>query len=164
VQIYLPVHQAACSQEILNRIDAFRFDNEAVVRHVEHFDDSCRTDIPFRYAGVETVASKIIEPVHIQLPAYKLMQETFRIFVLEDLNGKAELPVHLLVHPFHEYKGDFFVRNSFDNGVFEHMRERTVTDVVQQDSRLYSFSLAVKDKITFGGQLGDSFAHQVEST
>ena len=92
------------------------------------------------------------------------MQETFRIFVLEDLNGKAELPVHLLVHPFHEYKGDFFVRNSFDNGVFEHMRERTVTDVVQQDSRLYSFSLAVKDKITFGGQLGDSFAHQVEST
>ena len=60
----------------------------------------------------------------------KLVQKAFRILVLEDLNGKVELAVHLLVHPLHQHKGNLFVGDSFYNGVFQDMGERAVTDVM----------------------------------
>ena len=44
------------------------------------------------------------------------------------------------------------------------MRERTVTDVVQQDGCLYGFGFTVEYKVTFGSQLCDGLAHQVEGT
>ena len=89
MQVYLPVHQATCREEILDRIDPFGFDNQTVIRYIKHFDDSGRADVTFRYACIKAVAAKIIKPVHIQLTAYELMQKAFRIFVLEDLNGKT---------------------------------------------------------------------------
>lgn len=123
MQVYLPVHQATCREEILDRIDPFGFDNQTVIRYIKHFDDSGRADVTFRYACIKAVAAKIIKSVHIQLTAYELMQKAFRVFVLEDLNGKTQLAVHLFVHPFHQHKRNLFVRDSFYNRVFQYMRE-----------------------------------------
>lgn len=53
---------------------------------------------------------------------------------------------------------------SFDNGVFKNMRKRPVADVVQKDGCLYGFGFTVEYEVPFGGQLRDSFAHQVESS
>ena len=91
MQIYLPVHQATCRKEILDRVDSFGFDNQAVVRYIKHFYNPCGTDISFCHTCVKAVAAKIIQSVHIQLTAYKLMEKAFWIFVFEDLNGKTKM-------------------------------------------------------------------------
>ena len=131
MQIYLPIHEATCCQEIFDRVDTFGFNYETVVGHIKHLDDAGRTDIPFCNTGIETVTTKIIEAVHIQLTTDELMQKPFRIFVLKDLYGKTKLPVHFFIHSFHQHKGDFFVRNSLYNRIFKHMRKRTMSDVMQ---------------------------------
>jgi HD superfamily phosphohydrolase len=59
---------------------------------------------------------------------------------------------------------DYLRRDSFYNRVFQYMRERAVSYIMQQDGSLHGLRFTIKDKIAFGGQLGDSFAHQVEST
>ena len=164
MQVYLPVHQATCREEILDRIDPFGFDNQTVIRYIKHFDDSGRADVTFRYACIKAVAAKIIKSVHIQLTAYELMQKAFRVFVLEDLNGKTQLAVHLFIHLFHQHERNLFVRDSFYNRVFQYMRERAVSYIMQQDGSLHGLRFTIKDKIAFGGQLGDSFTHQVKST
>ena len=42
------------------------------------------------------------------------------------------------------------------------MGERAVTDVVHQNGCLYGFGFAVENKVSFGPQLLDGLAHQVE--
>ena len=54
--------------------------------------------------------------------------------------------------------------DTVDEGTFEHMRERSVSYVVQQDSGFYGFSFAVEDEMSLGCEFADGFAHQVEST
>ncbi len=73
MQVYLPVHQATCCEEILDRIDPFGFDNESVIRYIKHFDNSGGTDVSFCHACIKAVTAKIIKSVHIQLTAYELM-------------------------------------------------------------------------------------------
>src|SRR3712207_9264537 len=90
MKIYLPIHQPACGKEVFYGIDAFGFDNQMVVCHIEHLDDTRRTDIPFGDSRVETVAAEIIEPVHVELSADELVQEAFGVFVLKNLNGETE--------------------------------------------------------------------------
>ena len=121
MQIYLPVHQATCRKEILDRVDSFGFDNQAVIRYIKHFYNPCGTDISFCHTCVKAVAAKIIQSVHIQLTAYKLMEKAFWIFVFEDLNGKTKLTVHLFVHPFHQHEGNLFVGDSFYYSIFQYM-------------------------------------------
>ena len=51
-----------------------------------------------------------------------------------------------------------------DEGVFQHMTERAMSDVVQQDGGLNSLCLAVEDEMSFQLQGLDSLAHQIEGT
>ena len=164
MQIYLPVHQTARGEKVLNGIDAFGFYHQMVVLYIEHLDDTCRTYISLRDPCIEAVATKVVEAVHIQLPADQLMKETFGIFVLEYLDGECELPVHLFVDTFHEHQGNVFVRYALDNGILQYVRERTMPDVVHQDGCLYGFSFTVEDEIAFGCKLLDGLAHQVEGS
>ena len=55
------------------------------------------------------------------------------------------------------------MRDTPDEGVFQYMRERTMSDVVHQDSRLYSLGFRVEDKLPFLLERLDGLAHQVES-
>ena len=162
MQIYLPVHQAACSEEVFDRVDSFGFYDQMVVFYIEHLDDARRTYVTFRYSGIEAVAAQVVEAVHVQLSAYQLVEETLGVFILEYLDGKCQLPVHFFVDAFHEHQGNVFVRDTFYNSIFKHVRERTVPDVVHEDSRLYGFRFTVENEVSFGGKLLDSFTHKVE--
>ena len=162
VQIDLPVHQPAGGEEVLDGVDAFCLHYQVVVFHVEHLDDAGGADVPFDYARVVAVAAQVVQTVHVQLPADQLMQEAFRVFVLEDADGEGQLSVHLLVDALHQQQRDVFVRNAAHDGVLQYVRERTVPDVVHQDGGFHGFRLAVEDEVSFGGEVLYGFAHQVE--
>lgn len=53
---------------------------------------------------------------------------------------------------------------SFDNGVFKNMRKGPWPMSCRRMVRLYGFGFTVEYEVPFGGQLRDSFAHQVESS
>ena len=121
MQIYLPVHQTTGCEKVFDRIDAFGFNNEVVIGHIKHLDDTGRTDVPLCDTGIETVTSQIVQTVHVELPTDELVKETFGIFVFEYLDGKAELPVHFFVHAFHKHEGNLFVRYILHDSIFEYM-------------------------------------------
>ena len=160
----LPVIGVPIKGSVLDGVDAFRLNYQVVVLHIEHLDDTGRADVSFGHSGIETVSAQIIQTVHIQLSAHQLVEEALGIFVLEDLDGKGELPFQLLVHALHEHQRDFFVRDACYDGVFEYMRERTMSYIVQEDGGLYSFGFAIEDEVAFGSKGSDSFAHQVKCT
>lgn len=53
------------------------------------------------------------------------------------------------------------MRDTTDDGVFQHMREGAVADVVHQDGCLDGFGFAVEDEVSLGRQVLDGFGHQV---
>ena len=73
MKIDLPIHKSPRNEVVLDREHTFLFYDEAVVGDVEHLDDTGRADAAFDYTGEETVSHKIIEPVHIELTANKLV-------------------------------------------------------------------------------------------
>ena len=109
MQVDLPVHQATGGEEVFDGVDAFGLYHQMVVLYIQHLDDAGGANVAFGHSGIETVAAQVVQAVHIQLPAYQLVQEAFGIFVLEDLNGECQLSVHLLVDAFHQHQGDVFV-------------------------------------------------------
>ena len=131
--------------------------------HIEHLDDACRADVAFCYAGIETVAAKVVHAVHVELSADQLVQELLGVFVLEYLDGKCELSVHFFVDTLHQHEGDILVRYALYDGVFQYMREGTVSDVMHQNGCLYCFGFTVENEVSLAGELLDSFARQMES-
>lgn len=83
VQIDLPVHQAAGSEEVLNRIDAFGLYYQVVILYIQHLDNAGGANVAFGHSGIEAVAAQVVQAVHIQLPAYQLVQEALGVFILE---------------------------------------------------------------------------------
>ena len=178
VQIYLPIHQAAGHEEVLDGVDAFLLDDEVVVLHVEHLDDARRADVSLGDARVEAVAdarradvslgdarveavaAQVVQAVHVQLAADQLVEEALGILVLEYLDGQR--PVHLAVDALHQQQGDVFVGDAAHDGVFQHVREGPVADVVHQDGGLDGFGFAVEDEVALGRQVLDGLGHQVE--
>ena len=51
-----------------------------------------------------------------------------------------------------------------NEGVFEHVAEGPMPDVVQEDGCLHRYSLTVEDKVSLLLQREDGFAHQVEGS
>lgn len=92
------------------------------------------------------------------------MEEALGVFVFEDFDGEGELSTKLLVHLFHDHQRDVLMAHPMNEGVFEHMAERPVPDVVQEDGSLHRFCLAVEDKVSLLLQREDGFAHQVEGS
>lgn len=56
------------------------------------------------------------------------------------------------------------MRYTLYNGVFQYMRERTVSDIMHQNGRLHCFGFTVEDEVPFASEVLDSFARQMEST
>ena len=67
VEIDLPVHQPSGGQVVLQRVDALMLDDQPVVHHIEHLDDTCRPDITLGDPSKERVAPEIVETVHVEL-------------------------------------------------------------------------------------------------
>ena len=109
VQIHLPIHQAARSEVVLNRIDAFLFNHQSVVDDVEHLDDACRADVSFGNTREERVAAQVVEPVHVELRGDELVKESLRVVVFEDFDGQREASLHLAVHLFHHHERNLLV-------------------------------------------------------
>ena len=55
-----------------------------------------------------------------------------------------------------------FVGDAAYDGVFQHVREGPVADVVHQDGGLDGFGFAVEDEVALGRQVLDGLGHQVE--
>ena len=53
VQIDLPVHQAAGSEEVLNRIDAFGLYYQVVILYIQHLDNAGGANVAFGHSGIE---------------------------------------------------------------------------------------------------------------
>ena len=75
------------------------------------------------------------------------MEEALGVFILEYLDGKGELSAKLLVHLLHHHQRDVLVADTLDERVFQHMAERSMPDVVQEDGCLHRFCLAVEDEV-----------------
>ena len=69
MQIDLPVHQTPGSKKVFYGINAFGFNHEMVICYIKHFDDSGRSDVTFRYTGIEAVATQVVETIHVELSA-----------------------------------------------------------------------------------------------
>ena len=135
-----------------------------IVYHIEHLDDTSRTNVTFRHSCIERITTKIVEPVHIELTGDQLVQEVLRVLTLEDRNSQVQLPVEMTVDFFHHQQRDLLMRNIVDEGIFQDMREGTVTDIVHQDGRLDCFCFGVKDEISLLLERPHSLGHQVKST
>ena len=90
------------------------------------------------------------------------MQEILRIVTLEDRDGKIQLSVAAAVDLLHHHHRDVLVRDAVYERIFQHMRERSVPDVVHQDSSLHSLSLRVEDEMSLLLQRQHCLSHQVE--
>jgi len=102
VKVDLPVHKSPCQDELFDGVDPFLFDNQLILLHGKHIDDTVCVDHPFGDTSKETVARKVIEPVHIKLARDKLVQEVFRVITGEDPDGRIQGSVILPVQLFHE--------------------------------------------------------------
>lgn len=90
VQIYLPVHQAAGSEEVLNGVDTFGFYHEMVFFHIEHLVMRAEPMLPSvtRYRNCRGEGSPCAP---CRVVRDQLVQELLGVFVLEYLDGKCEL-------------------------------------------------------------------------
>ena len=139
MQINLPVHQAAGYEEFFNGINTLSFHHQLIVMHVEHFDDTCRANNSLAYTAVETIAAQVVEPVHIQLTRNELMQEMLVIIVGEYFQCEGEFSIIFIVHPLHHAERNLLVGDMLNNTVFECMRKRPMTNIVQQNTGTYRF-------------------------
>ena len=117
-----------------------------VILYIQHLDNAGGANVAFGHSGIEAVAAQVVQAVHIQLPAYQLVQEALGVFILENLNGECQLSVHFLVDTFHQHQGDVFVGDALHDGIFQYV------------------GFAVEDKVSFGGKLLDGLTHQVEGS
>ena len=146
VEIDLPIHESARSEVVLDGIDAFGVHHKAVVNDVEHLDDARRPDVAFGHACVERVTAQVIEAVNIELARNELVEEAFVVFVLENQDGQCKPAVHVLIDAVHHHERNLFMGDVVDECVLQHMRERSVTNVVHQDGSLYGFGLGIENE------------------
>ena len=102
MQIHLPVHQAAGNYELFNGVDRLHIRHQFVIAHVQHFNDTFRTDNPFGHTRKKTVSGQIVQPVNIQLAGNQLVQKPFWIHVLKNPDGQGQTPFILTVQRIHE--------------------------------------------------------------
>ena len=62
------------------------------------------------------------------------MEEMLRVLVLEDSDSGVERPVEIFIDSLHHEQRYILVRHAFDERVLQHMGERAVADVMQQNS------------------------------
>ena len=162
VQIHLPVHQATGGEEVLNGIDTLRLHHQVVILHIEHLDDASRANVTLSHSRIETIAAQVVETVHIELTAHKLMQEALLILILVYAYGKIETSTQLMIHPLHQHQRNLFVMYARSDGILKHMREGSVPHIVQQDSNLHRLGLVIGNLHSFTTQRVYGFSHQEE--
>ena len=89
------------------------------------------------------------------------MQKMLGILVGEDTYGGVQRAVHLAVDLLHHHERHILVGYALDQGVLHHVRERRMSQVVQQDSNHGAVGFLVGDGYTFLPQRSYRIAHQV---
>ena len=161
VQIYLPVHQSAGHQEFLYGIDSLHLHHQSVIAYIEHLQQSFTRHATFLHTCEERIAAEIVHTINVQLTRDKLVQEMLRILVLKDRNCGVQLTIQVNINPLHHQKRDIFVRHTFNECMLKHMRERSVTDIVQQDGNHRARLFVLRDFHAFETQRSDSLVHQM---
>ena len=169
MHIDLPIHQATADDELLNAVDTFDLHHQAVIAHVEHFQQSLAGNASFLHAREERVAAEIIHPVHVQLARDQLVQEMLRVLVLEDCDGYIQgfsvlgglLFCKIFVDALHHQERYILVCHAIDDGMLEDMREGSVSDIVQEDRYHRAGLFLFGDCHTFLPERIDRLLHQV---
>ena len=121
-----------------------------IVYHVQHFNDTCRTDIAFCNSGIERITSQIVKSVHVQLTGYQLMKKILSILTFEDRNGKIQLPVEVIVYLLHHHQRDLFMGDSKYEEIAEVYDETQPGDEVPYDYLYLSVNLEPNEDTDYG--------------
>ncbi len=159
MQIDLPVHQSAGDEELLDGVDAFGFKDKFIVNYVHHFYQSGGGYVSLGHAAEERVSAEVVHTVHVELAGDELVQEPARILIFEDPYREVGSGDSL-----HHQQGYLFVGYTLNEGMFEYVRERSVSKVMEQDSDGSGLSFLVGDSYAFLPQGAEGFLHKVHST
>ena len=96
-----------------------------------------------------------------RLAAYQFMEEMLGVLVFEDADGCFQLSAGLLVEALHQQQRDGFVFDVFDQCVFQCMRHRPVSYVVQQHGYLRSQAFFLGYYYPFFLQCAEGFGDQM---
>ena len=162
VEVDLPIHQSARHEVVFYGVNAFGFHHEAVVSDVEHFDDTLYSYVAFSHSGKETVATQIVESVHVELAANQFVEKMLWIAVGENLYCRGELAVELIVKLLHEQEGEFFVAHALHEMPFEAVGHGAVAYVVEQHGNFDTLCLVGRDVATFVAQCLQGDSDEVE--
>ena len=174
MQIHLPVHQPPCHQEFLDGIDTFDLHDQPVIPHIQHFQQTLARHTPFLYAREERVAAEIVHAVHIQLAADQLMEEMLRVLVFEDSYCHVQRfrplctsyirPSYMgqvFIDPLHHEQRDVFVGDAVHERMLQHVGERPVPYIMQQDRYHRGCSFFLRYLHALHPQGLDCLVHQV---
>ena len=109
MKICLPVHQPPCHQKLFNRVDRFFFHHQFAIANGEHFNNAVVTDNAFTYAGKKTIPAQVVHAVYIELPAYELVEEFFRMVAGKNIDGYLQLTLTFGVLMMHYPQAHSFV-------------------------------------------------------
>src|SRR5260221_508705 len=93
---------------------------------------------------------EIIQPVHIQLPGYQLVNEASGIFVRKNTDARLQLPAVFFIQYLHDQQREGLMINPSYHHILQGMGNRTMPYIVQQDSYFYAqfFFLTDNDALT----------------
>ena len=97
MQIHLPVHEATGNNELLDAVNTFLFHHQMIIDHIQHLQNALASNLPFYHTAEETVASQVVQSIHIELAAHQLMQKLLGVFVIENGNGHGEPAFEMLI-------------------------------------------------------------------
>ena len=161
VHVYLPVHEAAGDDELLDGVDTFLVDDQLIVVDVEHRDDAIGADYALADTGEEAVATEIVEAVHVELAAHQLVEEMLVVGIGEYGNSHIQRPIHFLIDALHHHQGNLLV-GDIDKHPLTGVGEGAVADVVQENGQFGTAAFLVGDAYTFLFQHLQGPPHEVE--
>lgn len=130
--------------------------------NIQHPNDAFRTDLPFVYTGEKAVPPQVVHPIHVELTGNEVMQEAFGVVVIEDFNGRIELPIELFVESGHDQRADFLMVNASNKGVFQGVTEGPVANIVKQNGETCASVLLLGDDDAFLAKRVQGLLHQVQ--
>ena len=72
------------------------------------------------------------------------------MLIIKHLDGQGQPAVKLLIQLLHNHQRHLFVVDTAGQSVFQHMRERTMPNVVHQDGSFYGCGFSLADFYPLG--------------
>ena len=164
MQLNLPIHKASSDEEILDRIDTLRLHHKTVVVHIEHIYNTIRPDSTLCDTGIEAVATEVVNPIHIQLRADKLVQEMLWIFIFKNIYSEGQRTIHLTIYLLHYQQRNIFMADVIYESIFEHVRERSMPYIVQEHRGEHRLLLVDSDVMPLEAQIFYCFKSEMHGT